>query len=418
MSSDDFAIRAENLGKTYRIYERPLDRLRQFLAGNRRQYGRAFCALADVSFTLPKGEVLGIVGNNGAGKSTLLQLVCGILQPGTGQIAVNGRVAALLELGAGFNPEFTGRENIFLNAAVLGLPPEEIEARYADIVEFSGIGDFIEQPVKTYSSGMYVRLAFSIATSVEPDILVIDEALSVGDGAFARKSFDRIMALRKGGTTILFCSHSMYHIESICDQVLWLEHGRARMLDAPGRVTSEYRAQLAAAHPAPPASVAEDSAASSSSPLPEGTARILRIETEADGVMGRSLKLRAGVSNLGITVFFQISPSLPPPSIVYMLETANGTAVSSGGTFLEGVQLTTGADGCGQARLEFPALPLMRGTYRISVYLGCEQSVHVYEQALHCAEIEVSQDGVEQGVVFLPHAWNGGPLRTMPQRRG
>lgn len=416
MSSEDFAIRAKNLGKTYRIYERPLDRLRQFLAGNRRQYGRAFCALSDVSFTLPKGEVLGVIGNNGAGKSTLLQLVCGILQPGTGEIAVNGRVAALLELGAGFNPEFTGRENIFLNAAVLGLPQQEIEARYADIVEFSGIGDFIEQPVKTYSSGMYVRLAFSIATSVEPDILVIDEALSVGDGAFARKSFDRIMALRGRGTTILFCSHSMYHIEAICDQVLWLERGQMKRLGAPSQVTSEYRNQLAEVPPAPPPD-APASSAGSAGPTPEGTGRILSIETDADGITGRSLQLRSGISNLGMTVFFQLDPSLPPPSIVFTLETANGTAVSSGGTFLEGVQLATGPDGCGQARLEFPALPLMRGTYRISVYLGCERSVHVYEQALHCAEIEVIQEGVEQGVVFLPHSWNGGPLKTVPGPR-
>lgn len=405
MSSEEFAIRAENLGKTYWIFERPLDRLRQFLSGNRRRYGRAFQALSEVSFTLPKGEVLGVIGNNGAGKSTLLQLVCGILQPGSGRIAVNGRVAALLELGAGFNPDFTGRENIFLNAAVLGLPEPEIAARYADIVEFSGIGDFIEQPVRTYSSGMYVRLAFAIATSVEPDILVIDEALSVGDGAFARKSFDRIMALRERGATILFCSHSMYHIEAICDQVLWLERGQMKMLDTPARVTSEYRAQLANAHAGTAAAVG---CAVDAVPPGDGTGRILKIEIDADGEKGRSLQLRSGISNLGLTVFFQIDPALPPPSVVFTLETANGMAVTSGGTFLDGLHLEPDPTGRGQVRLEFPALPLMRGTYRFSVYLGCERSVHVYEQAPNCAEIEVVQDGVEQGVVFLPHRWHQG----------
>ena len=193
MSSERPAIRAVGLGKTFAVYERPLDRLWQLLAGHRRQYGKRFPALADISFVLPKGQVLGLVGDNGAGKSTLLQLICKTLTPSTGQLEVHGRVAALLELGAGFNPDFSGRENIYLNAAVLGLTQSEIDQRYAGIVEFSGVADFIEQPVKTYSSGMYMRLAFSIATCVDPDILVIDEALSVGDGAFARKSFDRIM---------------------------------------------------------------------------------------------------------------------------------------------------------------------------------------------------------------------------------
>lgn len=223
--SSSFAIRAQHLGKAFQLYERPIDRLKQMLMRGRRRYYKEFAALHDVSFELRKGEVLGLVGRNGAGKSTLLQLICGTLNPSAGQVAVQGRVAALLELGAGFNPDFTGQENIYLNASILGLSKAEIDARYDDIVEFSGIADFIHQPVKTYSSGMYVRLAFSIATSVDPDILVIDEALSVGDGAFARKSFDRIMRLKEKGATILFCSHSVYQIEALCTRALWLDKG-------------------------------------------------------------------------------------------------------------------------------------------------------------------------------------------------
>ena len=211
MSSDmPFAIRANQLGKEFALFEKPIDRLKQYFFMGRRQYGRRFQALSDISFSLPKGQVLGLVGDNGAGKSTLLQIVCKTLMPTSGSVEIHGRVAALLELGAGFNSEFSGRENIYLNASVLGLTLNEINERYESIVEFSGIREFIEQPVKTYSSGMYVRLAFSVATCVDPDILVIDEALSVGDGAFARKSFDRIMELKSSGTTILFCSHSMY----------------------------------------------------------------------------------------------------------------------------------------------------------------------------------------------------------------
>ena len=216
MSFDELAICAEGLSKVYSMYDRPIDRLKQRFMGGSKQYGRLFTALEGVSFSLPRGQVLGLIGNNGAGKSTLLQVVCGTLAPTAGSLTVNGRIAALLELGAGFNPEFSGRENIFLNAAVIGLSRDEIDARYDEIVDFSGIRDFIEQPVKTYSSGMYVRLAFSIATAVDPDILVIDEALSVGDGSFARKSFDRIMALRERGTTILFCRSEERRVAKEC----------------------------------------------------------------------------------------------------------------------------------------------------------------------------------------------------------
>jgi lipopolysaccharide transport system ATP-binding protein len=183
-------------------------------------------------------------GHNGAGKSTLLQILSGTLSPSTGDLQVNGRVAALLELGAGFNPEFTGRENLLLNGPLLGLSRAQLAERLQDIIDFSGIGDFIEQPVKTYSSGMFVRLAFSLATSVDPDILVIDEALSVGDGEFSRKSFDRILALRDAGTTILFCSHSMYQIESLCSRALWLDHGRARQFGRPAVVATAYQEHL------------------------------------------------------------------------------------------------------------------------------------------------------------------------------
>jgi lipopolysaccharide transport system ATP-binding protein len=233
--SSNWAIQARHLGKAFQLYERPIDRLKQMLMRGRRRYYKEFAALHDVSFELQKGEVLGLVGRNGAGKSTLLQLICGTLTPSGGQVAVHGRVAALLELGAGFNQEFSGKENIYLNASILGLSKEEIDERYEAIVEFSGIADFIHQPVKTYSSGMYVRLAFSIATSVDPDILVIDEALSVGDGAFARKSFDRIMRLKEKGATILFCSHSIYQIEALCTKALWLDKGVVKLTGDPLR---------------------------------------------------------------------------------------------------------------------------------------------------------------------------------------
>lgn len=403
MLSDTVAISAQGLGKTYMVFERPLDRLRQFLAHGQRQYGRAFEALSDISFELARGQVLGLVGNNGAGKSTLLQLVCQTLKPSAGSLTVRGRVAALLELGAGFNPDFSGRENIYLNAAVLGLTTQEIAQRYDSIVEFSGVGEFIEQPVKTYSSGMYVRLAFAIATSVDADILIIDEALSVGDGAFARKSFDRIMALREGGATILFCSHSMYHIEAICDQAMWLERGRMVMLDTPQRVTQAYSGQLAAgAAPAVAAAVVK---------LAAGQARFLSVEVSVDGgEPARVLPLRAGVSSVCVKVRFQFDPDLALPSVAYGIETLAGVPVSSGSTLFDRVKPMLTGPGAGALSLVFPRTVLMRGTYRLTMFLACEKTLHVYDQALYCAELEVLHEGVEQGVCFLPHAWNEGPV--------
>lgn len=235
MSFDnDIAIRVSDLSKCYRIYDQPHDRLKQSvyprlqrLVGKRpKQYFREFWALHDVSFEVKRGETVGIIGKNGSGKSTLLQLICGTLNPTSGSIETNGRIAALLELGSGFNPEFTGRENVYMNAAVLGVSREEIEARFDEIAAFADIGDFIEQPVKTYSSGMYVRLAFSVAINVKPDILIVDEALSVGDGAFQLKCMTRLKEIQESGATILFVSHDLSSIGRLCTGGVILDRGR------------------------------------------------------------------------------------------------------------------------------------------------------------------------------------------------
>lgn len=234
MSSEEAAIRVQGLGKNYQIYEHPSDRLKQFIAPRlrrlvgapERSYFRDFAAVHDVSFEVKKGQTLGIIGRNGSGKSTLLQIICGTLAPTAGTVEVNGKVAALLELGAGFNPEFTGRENVQMNAALLGLSEHEIAARFQKIVEFADIGAFIDQPVKTYSSGMFVRLAFAVAVHTEPAILVVDEALSVGDIAFQNKCLHKIKELKDKGTSILFVSHDLSTVQIICDRAIWLQNGR------------------------------------------------------------------------------------------------------------------------------------------------------------------------------------------------
>lgn len=246
--SSDFAIKVENLSKCYQIYDKPQDRLKQSLFSRLqrltgqppKQYFREFWALKDVSFEVNKGETVGIIGRNGSGKSTLLQLICGTLTPTAGSIQTQGRVAALLELGAGFNPEFTGRENVYFNASILGLSTEEIDSRFADIVAFADIGDFINQPVKTYSSGMYVRLAFAVAVHVQPDILVVDEALSVGDIAFRNKCMEVIQKMVMSGVTILFVTHDLGTLQLLCSRVLWMANGELRASGDPIRIAQDY----------------------------------------------------------------------------------------------------------------------------------------------------------------------------------
>lgn len=225
--TDDIAISVRNLSKIYRLFNHPGDRIKQFFSFGIKQYHREFTALNDVSFDIKRGETVGIIGRNGSGKSTLLQLICGILKPTDGNVLVNGRISALLELGAGFNPEFTGRENILFQGAVMGLTRTEIDTLYNDIVAFADIGGFIDQQVRTYSSGMYVRLAFSVAIHIEPDILVVDEALSVGDALFTQKCFRFLNEFRKKGTLIIV-SHDLHAVAGLCEKVLWLDQGVKR----------------------------------------------------------------------------------------------------------------------------------------------------------------------------------------------
>ncbi|UXI69212.1 ABC transporter ATP-binding protein [Tahibacter amnicola] len=243
--SSEIVIRVENLCKSFAIYERPHHRLlHQFFPNAGRAWHRDFHALRDVHFDIYRGETVAIVGRNGSGKSTLLQIICGTLTPTSGRADVRGRVAALLELGAGFNPDFTGRENVYLNGTVLGLTRAEIEQRFDEIAAFADIGEFIDQPVKSYSSGMFVRLAFAVAINVSPDVLVIDEALAVGDEAFQRKCFARLQQMRDHGTTILFVSHSAGAVIELCDRAILLDRGEQLALGSPRFVVSRYHKLL------------------------------------------------------------------------------------------------------------------------------------------------------------------------------
>lgn len=242
------AIEFERVSKSYAVYESRTGRLTELATFGAARRHRDFHALTDLTFSVARGEVFCIIGENGSGKSTALQLIAGIFAPTAGEVRVNGRIAALLELGSGFNPEFTGRENVYMNGAILGFSTRELDARYQSIEEFAGIGNFIDEPVRTYSSGMTVRLAFSVAIHADPEILVVDEALAVGDARFVQKCMRRINELRDRGVTIVFVSHSTVDVRAIGDRALWLEHGRMRAIGDATEVMDQY---LASADPAP-----------------------------------------------------------------------------------------------------------------------------------------------------------------------
>lgn len=244
--SSEVAIRVENISKHYQVYDKPHQRLLQMFAGSRKQYFRDFCALQDISFTVQRGETVGVIGRNGSGKSTLLQIICGTLTPSTGRVQVNGRVAALLELGAGFNPEFTGRENVYLSASLYGLKQAEIETRMTEIIVFAELEGFMDQPVKTYSSGMFVRLAFAVIAHVDADILIIDEALAVGDVFFTQKCMRFLKRFRRNGT-ILFVTHDTNSVIGLCDRAIWLNQSRMMQMNTAKTVCEAYLEELYAA---------------------------------------------------------------------------------------------------------------------------------------------------------------------------
>ncbi len=239
---DATSVQVENLGVRYRVYEQPVDRLKQTLFGRWKTYYEELWALRHVSFHVEKGMTFGIIGPNGSGKSTLLKVIAGLLAPAEGHVKRDGRLAALLELGAGFHGEYTGRENVFLNAAMLGLTRDEIESIYPAVVAFSELGAVMNRPVKTYSSGMFVRLAFAVAAQVNPDVLVIDEALAVGDAVFQHRCLGRIKELQRQGATILFVTHDMNSVAAFCNAALWLDSGSTRLQGAPEAVVKQYLA--------------------------------------------------------------------------------------------------------------------------------------------------------------------------------
>lgn len=388
------AIEARHLSKAYRIYAHPKDRLKEYLLQGRRRYHQEFWALRDVNLEIPTGSTFGLIGDNGSGKSTLLQLCAGTLRPSAGSVTTKGRISAILELGAGFNPEFTGRENALMSGAIMGIPAREMKRRLPEVAAFAEIGDFFDRLVKIYSSGMYVRLAFSVATCVDPDILIIDEALSVGDQYFQKRCIDRIEGFRKAGKTVLFCSHSLYQIRMICDQALWLRDGQIAEAGETPRVVGAYENYLRERE-LPQAPVADLNGAG------EGFPWIARLWlSRGDEEIPRDQFLSG--EELTVTVLYEVPDPPTPIHVGVSIERNDGVVVFATGTHVAGVIPSACS---GLARLRFPRLALLDGEYGVSAFLLDEHGLHVYDRRAQEYSFRVLQKTQSLGLCHLEHRW-------------
>lgn len=414
MSSSDIAITCRELSKGYQIYGEPRDRLKQFLLPRLRnffglkpkKYYREFWSLRGLSIDIKKGEMIGVIGRNGAGKSTFLQIICGTLNQSGGTVQVGGRIAALLELGSGFNSDFTGRENIYIYGNILGLTTKEVESRIQGICDFADIGDFIDQPLKTYSSGMYVRLAFSVAINVDPEILVVDEALAVGDAAFQYKCLRVIDDLRARGTTIILTTHDTATVKRSCDRALWLHEGRAIKFGDAVNVAGEYEDFLRSFMTQPAGEKKVEISTVHSEALVGLHARLIK---------GELLDARGSITDLvvtGSTVTMRITYevySSPQDGLVVGAAIFRGDDLYVCGlnTLLDNHQIPSGV-GTHCVRLEYKNLSLLPGSYYIKLGVFDSSASVIWDFQHNASNFKVVSPYLGDGVALLSHHWING----------
>lgn len=377
----------KDLTKIYHIYDSPLGRLKEFFVRDKKHVD--FAALSNISFVIKKGETLGIIGDNGAGKSTLLQLVAGTLTPSAGTISVTGRVLALLELGTGFHPDFTGKENILFYGDILGLPRSFVQSKYKEVVEFSELGDFIDRPLKTYSTGMQMRLAFSLVSSLNPDVLIVDEALSVGDMHFQKKCIDRIADFKKKRVTIIFCSHSTYQVSILCDKVIWLKGGRIEMAGDTEKVIPAYEFYQ----------LEKDRKGIEKS-------EVISLNAECPAVIREFQLLNSAPLKRGDTLRFRISvecmDDILPYNVTLSIKMDNGRGVYVTGTHLSGKPPI-----CGKKReiiISYPKAPIMGGVYYAVARVFDDKGLMIYHEK-PMPPFEVQKDSLEFGVCYFDNHW-------------
>ncbi|WP_432417851.1 ABC transporter ATP-binding protein [Caenimonas sedimenti] len=406
-------LAVSGLGKEYRLYDSPRQRLKSLLTGG--AHHRSHWALRDVNFELHRGQCMGLVGDNGAGKSSLLKLIAGTLQPTTGVVDRIGRVTAILELGAGFHPDFSGRDNLRFGGSLIGIDADGMARLEDEIIAFSELGAAIDRPVKTYSSGMVVRLAFALVTAVEPDVLIIDEALAVGDQHFQKKCVERITQFRENGCTILFCSHSQYHIRQLCNVALWLDGGRIRAMGATDGVLSAYEAHVRSQDQASAAADAGSQvpgqlaglgalqSADTPPPPPQGSRGAIVAVSIADLGEGDPPMLRS--RDLKVTVDASVLEG-EQPHIGVMLEQSHGVGITSVATHVDGAAPVSLGNGLWRSTLTFPQLPLHSGQYVVSAYLFDSKGLVVYDQWYQYRHFLFDYPTPTPGLVRLPHSWS------------
>jgi ABC-type polysaccharide/polyol phosphate transport system ATPase subunit len=387
-------VEADRLTKVYRLYASPWDRLLERIS--RRPRHREQVAVKEVSFGLRRGEGLGLVGQNGAGKSTLLKMLAGVLQPTAGSVRVDGSVSSILELGAGFHPEFTGRQNIRINAALLGLDAATVAERAPSIIEFCELGHYLDQPVKHYSTGMVMRLAFSIATQVEPEVLIVDEALSVGDGYFQKKCTDRILELLERGTTLLFCSHAMYYVDAFCSQAIWLRDGTVAAQGDAKEVIHAYEDFLRARTGEARVSVRE----AVSGEKEPGPARFRSVSVGG--------AVHAVTVSRGDTLRIELEWESDEPARAFHV----GIGLNRSDE-VEVLTLTTRELGLGpfvgqvsyRGAFEIPELPLVKGEFVLYAFLMDERMLHVYDRRILRPAFRMECQPYEFALVAVPYRW-------------
>ena len=412
----DTVLSVQGVGKEYKLYSSPRARLKALLTG--RAAHRSHWALRGVSFDLRRGQCIGVIGDNGAGKSSLLKLLAGTLQPSMGSIERVGRVTAILELGAGFHPDFSGRDNLYFGGSLIGIDHAEMVRLESSIIEFCELGEALDRPVKTYSSGMAVRLAFALVTAVQPDVLIIDEALAVGDQHFQNKCIERIMAFRSNGCTILFCSHSPYHIRHLCDVALWLDGGQVAQFGATEPVLAAYDqhtrkrqseeqalacsgTRIVTGREIIPVSPEPDAPLSA---IDAGSACILSVDVKE---LGEPQGDRPGVlhsSDLVVTITVR-GRGNERPNIGFMIEQSKGVGITSLATHEDGAVPVQLEDGSWRSVLSFPELPLHTGDYVISAYLFDETGMAVYDEWFQFLHFSFIFPKPLPGLVRLPHRW-------------
>ena len=398
------AVVVDEVWKNFRLYHERNQSLKASVLRGRRARYEEFWALKGVSFEVPSGSTFGVIGSNGSGKSTLLKCLAGILVPDKGRVAHVGRLSALLELGAGFHPELSGRENVFLNGAILGLTKKEIDTRFDDIVDFAGLEQFIDTPVKNYSSGMFVRLGFAVAAHVEPDVLLIDEVLSVGDESFQRKSAERIDQFRRDGRTIVFVSHGLGQVQQLCNTVAWIDKGVLKQVGPSADVIAAYTGEVAPA--------ASSGTEEIGTRWGTGDAQIVGVTFSTNG---EPVTSPTTLDPLDIDIAFTAHRPLQDILVRVRIDTPSGQLVWGSSTRRSGVSIGL-VDGAASARVSIPSLPLLEGSYLLSVGITDHSETIGFDQWDQRVRFDVRQyKAYDTGLVHVPISWTISGARGIVQ---